>query len=392
MELVRECLALTAVISPAFGVHEEGWVVNGKERVAAMLGGQPADRVGFWLGNPADETKEIYCRHFGIICKDASPEKGEDTEESVLLTTTSGRADVDLAAALDSDLFWCSPELDPAASYKHPQGTPMWDVLGGRPRESLSQPGMFAQCEDVRQVEAFDWPNPDHLDFTSTIDTIDYAASKGMAVFGGMWMPFFHVVADFFGMENYFVKMHTHPKIVEAVTEHVLEFYLEANRRCLDAMRPKLDAQFFGNDLGSQQDLLISPAAFRRFVLPGIKRIIDQAKSYDLKVAIHSCGAVSKILPELLDAGADALHPLQARAAGMDAESLARQFKGRLLFIGGVDTQQLLPFGTSRQVTNEVRRLKELFAPRYVVSPSHEALLPNVSLQNVIAMRDAALK
>jgi uroporphyrinogen decarboxylase len=207
-----------------------------------------------------------------------------------------------------------------------------------------------------------------------------------------MWMPFFHIVAFYLGMENYFIKMHTHPELIEALIEKILDFYLEANRRCLDAMAPKLDAVFFGNDMGSQEDLLISPDAFNRFVLPGYKKIVEQAKSYNLKVILHSCGAISKIIPQIIDAGIDGLHPLQAKAKGMEAEKLAGEYKGKLLFIGGVDTQQLLPNGTPEQVAAEVKRLKELFGERYIVSPSHETLLPNVGIENVLAMRDAALE
>ena len=157
-------------------------------------------------------------------------------------------------------------------------------------------------------------------------------------------------------------------------------------------MAPKLDAAFFGNDLGSQYNLLISPEDFKKFILPGFEKIVAQAKSYNLKVVFHCCGAVSKIIPMLIDIGIDALHPIQAKASGMEAEKLASQFGKDLIFIGGVDTQDLLPFGTPRQVKNEVRRLKKIFGQKYIVSPSHEAILPNVSVENVIAMRDAAIE
>lgn len=360
----------------------------GKERIRALLNNEPCDRVGFWLGNPTDESKKIYYHYFDIK---SDLDALEDNEDSVLLTTKSGKADLELAAKLGSDFMWYSPELD-AAAWKHPEGKPMWDVLGGKQRTSLDQPGVFADCEDVSEVEAFDWPDPDYLDFTPTLAKVRQASARGMAVFGGMWMPFFHVLCDFFGMDNYFIKMYTNPKVVEAVTEKVLDFYLEANRRCLDLMADELDALFFGNDLGSQLNLLISPEAFARFVLPGYKKIVEQAKSYGLKVVLHSCGAISSIIPTLIDIGIDGLHPLQAKAKGMEADKLARDFKGKLLFIGGVDTQELLPFGTPQQVRDEVRRLKDLFGGRYIVSPSHEALLPNVSPENVVAMRDAALE
>jgi uroporphyrinogen decarboxylase len=74
----------------------------------------------------------------------------------------------------------------------------------------------------------------------------------------------------------------------------------------------------------------------------------------------------------------------------MDAQSLARRFKGRITFLGGIDTQELLVHGTPEQVKAEVRRVRKLLGPRLIVSPSHEALLPNVPPALVQAMAEAA--
>jgi uroporphyrinogen decarboxylase len=86
----------------------------------------------------------------------------------------------------------------------------------------------------------------------------------------------------------------------------------------------------------------------------------------------------------------DALHPLQARAAGMDAASLAAACGGRIAFMGGIDTQQLLVHGSPAEVAEEVRRVRRLLGPSLVVSPSHEAVLPNVPPANLEAMAEAA--
>jgi uroporphyrinogen decarboxylase len=104
---------------------------------------------------------------------------------------------------------------------------------------------------------------------------------------------------------------------------------------------------------------------------------------------LHSCGAIGKAIPDLIDAGIDALHPLQARAKGMDAQTLS-QYKNDILFVGGIDTQQILPFGTPGQVRDEVKRVRSILGPGLIVSPSHEALLPNVSPENLEAMYLAA--
>ena len=98
------------------------------------------------------------------------------------------------------------------------------------------------------------------------------------------------------------------------------------------------------------------------------------------------------MIDRLIEAGVDCLHPLQARAWNMDAETLARDFKGRIAFMGGIDTQELLIHATPQEVKAEVRRVKELSGPCLIVSPSHEALLPNVSPENVQAMAEAAIE
>jgi uroporphyrinogen decarboxylase len=362
--------------------------MTGRERICSILNGSTTDRSGFWMGNPADETKVLYYRHFGI--NEARKEIPEGfLRTSQVKTNMTGNADIELALAVGSDMIWFSPELDPA-TWNHPAGKPMWDFYGGLERKSLSQAGVFGDCEEVSEVDRFDWPDPDFLDFSETIKNVDAANRAGLAVFGGMWMPFFHIAADFFGMENYFMKMYTDPEVVDAVTKHIVDFYLEANRRCLDVMADKLVAGFFGNDFGSQRDLLISPEMFERFIMPYYKQCIDLIKSYGLKVVVHSCGSIDRIIPRLIEAGIDGLHPLQAKAAGMDADNLARKYGGKLVFIGGVDTQDILPFGTEDEVRAEVKRLRSLFGDRCVISPSHEALLPNVSPGKLIAMAEEA--
>lgn len=341
-----------------------GEEMTGRERINAIFNRQSTDRVGFWKGNPHQKSVTIYSKYFNI------PE------------------DKDLIGLkLNDDFNWLNAE----SAWNHPEGKGMFDVLGGHKRESLGQDGVFAHTEDVKEVEAFNWPNPDYLDFSNYEKAIDKTIDNGLAVCGGMWSPFFHLVGDFFGMENYFCKMYTNPGVVEAVTNHIVDFYIEANKRCFDQLGDKIDVFFLGNDFGSQRNLLVSPEMFKRFVLPGFKKLIDVAKSYDLKVMLHSCGAVSEAIPFLIDAGIDALHPLQAKAEGMEAENLA-QYKKDIIFVGGIDTQDLLPFGQPQEIKDEVRRIKDILGEGLVVSPSHEALLPDVPIENVLAMMEAAIE
>lgn len=331
-----------------------------RERISSILSGDPVDRCGFWTGNPHEETERKYLSQMGM----------KDRE--------------DLFTFLQDDCRWFPAD----EAYRHPEGKPAFDPLKGRERRSLGEPGCFADCTSPSEVEVHDWPDPGYLDFGPLLEKIRRFPRHG--VLTGMWSPFFHVVADFFGMENYFIKMHTDPAVVQAVTEHVVDYYVEANSRFFTVLEDEADTFFFGNDFGSQKDLLISPASFETFVLPGLKRLIETASRFGKKIVIHSCGAIAKLIPAFIDAGIDGVHPLQARAKGMDAASLAREFSRKIAFIGGVDTQDLLIHCTPQEIRDEVRRLKDLFGPRFIVSPSHEAILPNVPIENVIAMTEAA--
>ncbi len=335
----------------------------GKEHLQAILEHR-APRSAFWHGDPNPASTDNLFRVFDV------------------------KDDFELGGKLGSCCRWVQPER--YGLYRHPEGKPMFDVLGGKKRISHNQDGVFAECEDVAEVEAFDWPDEKYIDFAPTLREIDRAVEAGQAVLSGSWSCFFHNVCDFFGMENYFVKMYTDPDVVEAVTEHVVDFYLRVNERLFQAAAGKIDMFFFGNDFGSQLDTLISPEMFDRFVMPAFVKFTDQAHRHGMKVLLHSCGSIHRVIPRLIDAGVDALHPIQAMARNMDAETLARDFGGKIVFVGGVDTQRLLPRATPQQVKEEVHRLRDLFGPNFVVSPSHESILPDVPWENVQAMAEAA--
>ena len=333
-----------------------------RERTWNIIAGRPADRCAFWLGNPHNDTWPILHAYFGT------------------------RTELELRTKLGDDFRWFCPQFYPGA-WKDPKSRDMFPPILG---EDHGKHHPFARCESADAVEDFAWPNPDHLDFEPCL--ADLRAAGDIYRASGMWCCFYHHVMDLFGMENYMLKMYTHPEVVDAVTRRVCEFYLEANERFYAKAGKMVDGFFFGNDFGTQLDLICSPAHFDRFILPWFRRFTDQGHAHGYQVILHSCGAIHKVIDRLIGAGVDCLHPLQARARNMDAATLARDFKGRIGFLGGIDTQQLLVHGTPRQIKADVRRVKRLLGPRLIVSPSHEALLPNVPPANVAAMAEAAVE
>ncbi len=336
--------------------------MNSRDRIRALIAGQAVDRCGLWLGNPHGDSWPALHAYFGT-----------QTEE-------------ELRIKLGDDLRWICPQFYPDA-YQDPQGFGMFDA--GLNKKQHGQAGPLADCEDVGELETFPWPNPEYLCFDQCLAALRTAGEVYRA--SGFWTCFYHNVMDLFGMENYMVKMYTHPDVVQAVTDRVCEFYFQANERFFAAAGDEVDGFFFGNDFGTQLDLICGPAQFDRFIMPWFVRFTEQAHAHGYQALLHSCGAIHKVIERLIDAGVDCLHPLQALAVDMDAETLARDFRGRIAFMGGIDTQQLLVHGTPDDVQREVHRVRELLGPRLIVSPSHEALLPNVPPRNLEAMAKAVM-
>ena len=337
--------------------------MNSRERIRAIIAGEPADRFGLWLGNPHRDSWPGIHDYFGT-----------ETEEQV-------------RQRLGDDLRWISPQFFPDA-YNDPDGTAMFETKVGKNQHGL--PGPFHDCEDVRDLDSYPWPKPECLSFDQCLASLRATGEVYRA--SGFWTPFYHNVMDLFGMESYLIKMYTHPEVVLAVTDRVCEFYYKANERFFGEAGGEVDGFFFGNDFGTQLDLICGPAQFDQFIMPWFRKFTKQAHSHGYQALLHSCGAIHKVIDRLIDAGVDCLHPLQALASNMDAETLAGDFGGRIAFMGAIDTQELLVHGTPDEVKREVRRVKELLGPRLIVSPSHEALLPNVPPANIEAMAEAVFE
>lgn len=337
--------------------------MNSRQRIKAIIAGHPVDRCGFWMGNPHQESWLALHRYFGT-----------SSEE-------------ELRRKLGDDVRWICPQYL-ADAYQDPDGRTMFDA--GTNKTCHGAQGPLAECEDVGEVEAFSWPNPDYLHFDECLATLRNAGDVYRA--SGFWTCFYHNIMDLFGMENYMVKMYTHPEVVQAVTDRVCGFYYEANERFFAVARDEVDGFFFGNDFGTQLDVICGPEQFDQFILPWFERFTLQAHQHGYQAILHSCGAIHKVIHRLIAAGVDCLHPLQALAANMDAETLSRDFKGRIAFMGGIDTQHLLVHGTPAEVRADVQRVQRLLGPRLIISPSHEALLPNVPPANVAAMAEEATR
>jgi uroporphyrinogen decarboxylase len=235
-------------------------------------------------------------------------------------------------------------------------------------------------------VDKFEWPVPSELiDPAESLRRVKEVPSDKISM-AFMWSAHFQDVCSAFGMEHALTVAMMNPDMFRAVIDRITQFYLDAGEVFYQAVKGELDVVVIGNDFGSQEAMLTSPGFLRDLVFPGTKKLIDQAKSYGFKVMHHSCGSVYPVIGDIFDMGADIIHPIQALARDMSAEKLSDEFRGKGAFCGGVDAQNLLVNGKPEEISKRVEELMSLFPSGLVISPSHEAILPDIPPANIEAL------
>ena len=182
------------------------------------------------------------------------------------------------------------------------------------------------------------------------------------------------------------------PKRVHEFLDRLLEIHLANLERFLSLVGPYIDVILFGDDLGMQTGPQMSPAMYREFFKPRHAKMWQRAKQLaDVKVKLHCCGGVRPLLGDLIEAGLDAINPVQVSCAGMDARELKAEFGERLTFWGGgCDTRWILSRGTPQEIRQHVKEQVAILSPGggFVFQQVHN-VLANVPPENVIAMLDA---
>ena len=330
------------------------------ERFYATIERKPVDRPASWLGLPVPEAHQALKDYFKI----------KDINE--------------MSAAVNDDIYPVElPYHSPTSNAIYAAFDFGKDFKGDENERTLTAAGFFEDYTDPALVDDFDWPEPEKYIDPDLCRKAVEAAPKDKAVLGVVWSAHFQDACAAFGMETAMMKMILAPEMFKAVIDRILDFYLRANKIFYEATKGKLHAVLIGNDLGSQESLMLSRDLIKDLVLPGTQKLVDQAHEYGLKVIHHSCGSIRPIIEDLIDLGVDAVHPIQALAKGMDPSSLKEEFGGRISFCGGVDAQYLLVNGTVNEVSAKVQELKEIFPTGLIISPSHEAILPDIPPGNI---------
>jgi len=366
-----------------------------RERVIRALSHQEPDRVPLDLGGTICTSAHIATyqklkAHFGI--------EADDTIINKMMQTAAVHEPI--LQALDIDFRAALPGVPDSKSvipvgedgYRDEYG-----VVRRKPASSFYYD--LVKCPlagpiTIQDIINFPWPDPADPGYTRGLREriLYYRENTDCAIVLRLPVPFVHTTQFVRGFEDWFIDLAVDKKLAGALFDAAVEHNAAVAAEILKAGGDLVDVVAFSEDLGFQNGLIVSPELYRELFKPRHKKYFDTVKKHTSAfIHFHSCGSIYKLLPDLIELGVDALNPVQVAARDMDSAKLAAEFGDRLSFWGGIDTQTVLPKGTTADVKAEVRQRIRDLAPGggYILCAVHN-LQPDVPVENILAMYEAA--
>lgn len=237
---------------------------------------------------------------------------------------------------------------------------------------------------DVKKIGNYNPPDPNRPVLYLESDQIIRDYKKDYWIVGVTVCTIFETAWALRGLEQLLVDMVSHPDIADHILDIPCNYHLIAAKKLVEM---GVDMIWLGDDIGAQNQLLISPKMWRRFLKPKMSNFIAVLKSInpDVKIAYHSDGFVLPLIPEFIEIGIDVLNPIQP--ASMDPAHIKKKFGSNICFWGSIDEQHTLPFGSPKDVHDEIiTRLKTLGKDGgLILAPTHHVQL-DTPLENFWSM------
>jgi uroporphyrinogen decarboxylase len=266
-------------------------------------------------------------------------------------------------------------------------------------RDMESIPDDFQDKDLDRHVWAVPSP-PWHLDIFNEQQYKEFITgiknlyeSTGYSIVLSVGCNMFETGTFLRGMENFMMDMYTEKSKTKKFLDRLVERNLLKLERIIAGVGNYIDFLQFGDDLGGQDGPFMSPEIYREVFKPRHKKMWDFVhEKSNCKVFLHSCGSIYELLPDLIDAGVDALNPVQTTSRGMEPEKLKKEFGKNIVFWGGCcNTRDVLANGTPEEVKKDVqKRIAILGKGGGLVFNQIHNILADIPPENVMAMFEAA--
>jgi len=249
----------------------------------------------------------------------------------------------------------------------------------------------LSRAKDVEDLKNYSWPDPDWFDYSTVRRQLEEWSNFAIVCSG---CSIFQHPGFVRGMAELMMDMIKAPEMADFIFDRFTNFYYEYYRRIFENAGDIIDIFRIADDLGGQNDLLLSPQMIEHFLFPRLKRFIELAKDYHIKVLFHSDGNIHELIPRLIELGIDILDPLQPEARDMNPGWIKSEFGNQLCFMGGISVQNVLSTGTAQDVKEEVKtRISQLATEGgYILSPGHPVLQVDVPLENILVMYRTAFQ
>jgi uroporphyrinogen decarboxylase len=374
--------------------------MTSRERVLTALAHEEPDRVPIVIGvsnttgikmRPYRELK----RRIGVEAPDAWlyqwPELGTAAVDEATLRRLHGDVrgvlDLEPAAVLERNRT-----REPHSDYVNSWGSGAVEVAPG---EWFPMVEPLADATTLDEIERYPWPDMDDPTRVAHMagEAARLAADGEYAIMAAPWLLFpLERAFAMQGMDRFLMNAALYPDFAEALLRRIAGLCERLLGHVLDAVGDKIDIIKIGDDLGTQQSLLMSPGMYRTLLKPIHADLIASIRRRThARVFFHTDGDVFPLLDDLADIGVDILNPIQTSAGQMaDLATLKRRYGDALVFCGAIDTQRVLPKGTPDDVTAEVRRVIGELGPGggYMVASVH-TIMSDVPAANILAMVDA---
>jgi uroporphyrinogen decarboxylase len=241
--------------------------------------------------------------------------------------------------------------------------------------------------EEIKTIKAEPPSPPRHMDWL--IKTAKEYRAAGYATTYWVSGGFFEKGCYSRGYDQFAMDLLCEQEIVKTLFDIWLGEKLRQVENTVKPLAPYIDIFCFGDDFGMQNAPFMSPEIFHELIEPYFKTHYGavHAAAPESFLFHHSCGSVYKLLDGIIGMGVDILNPIQPNAADMEPEKLKEKTRGKLCLHGGIDLQDLLPFGKPEEVRREVERRKSVLGAGggYICAPAH-SLPEDVPVENILAM------